>query len=124
MSGKTIVVVDDNADARRAVVRTLKLHGHRVLDTGEPSQVLSLVSEEGARPDLLVTDVVMPEKSGITLASELVEEWPELKVLFISGYADRDVDASELPEGIRAFLEKPFTINELAETVNELLDSG
>ena len=121
MEAKTILVVDDNPDARRAVVRTLELHGYRVLETGDPSEVSALASRGDAPPDLLVTDVVMPEKSGITLAAEMGRAWPNIKTLFISGYADRDVNVGGLPEGKRAFLEKPFSINALAAKVAELL---
>ncbi len=120
----TVLVVDDNPDARRAVVRTLEVLGHRVLETGDPETARSWVLDEEEGVDLMVTDVVMPGMSGIRLARELGARRPDLRVLFISGYADQDVQVDDLPLAATAFLEKPMTINELSAKVAGLLEGA
>ncbi len=120
---ETVLVVDDNADARRAMVRTLEWHGYQTLQTGDPGEASALVGDSDPRVDLLVTDVVMPSQSGISLAREAFRTRPDLRVLFVSGFADGEVHVDDLPRDVCGFLEKPMTIDQLARKVREVLDA-
>lgn len=85
-------------------------------------EALAIMEELGGRVDLVVSDVMMPEMDGPTLLREMRKERPELKFIFVSGYAE-DAFAKNLPEGARfGFLAKPFSLRELAVAVKEILD--
>lgn len=119
---ETVLVVDDNDDARGALCRTLEWHGYTVLETGIPEQAYAIARVAGRKIDLLLTDVVMPEMSGVDLAREIIKLQPDARVLFISGYTDREV-SHHIAGSITGFLGKPITINELSSKVREMLDA-
>ncbi|MEE9230973.1 MAG: PAS domain S-box protein [Acidobacteriota bacterium] len=119
---ETVLLVEDE-EAVRALARTvLQRNGYRVLEApGGPDAVE--ISERHEGPiNLLVTDVVMPVMSGRELAERLTMLSPELKVLYISGYAEETVGGGDLLRPGTAFLQKPFTPDVLAHSVRELLD--
>lgn len=121
---ETILVVDDDADARRAMCRTLDFHGYRTLEADGGETALRALREGGDDVDLVLLDIVMPGMSGLTLARKIHEDHAHAHVLLTSGYADRGVPEEE-PSGERThFLKKPMTIQELAGTVREILDGG
>ena len=74
--------------------------------------------------DLLVTDVVMPEMGGVELARRLLEERPDIRVLFISGYAADAVPTTDPAGRTMHFLEKPFSPARFAETIRRILDEA
>jgi DNA-binding response OmpR family regulator len=118
-----VLVVEDEPLVRALAVRVLRAAGYDVLDAGDAEQALALVDAgKRARIDLLLTDVVMPRGSGPDLARRLRASSPELPVLFASGYMDRMQEVqSQL--GLRTgFIPKPFTPDELARKVRELLE--
>jgi PAS domain S-box-containing protein len=121
---ETVLVVDDN-DAVRQVLRAALLRlGYSVLEAHHPGEAL-LVAEQHAGPiDLLITDVVMPRMSGPTLADRLGRQRPDLRVLFISGYAHGEFGPCGPAAPTRDVLVKPFTPQALASKVRELLDRG
>jgi CheY-like chemotaxis protein len=114
---ETILLVEDEDIVRRLVAEMLESQGYSVLVAIGPDEAL-----EVAEPfDLLLTDVVMPSMSGPELAGLLVDRWPEIGVLFTSGYSAAAVaDRSAL---IGDLLEKPFTIEQLARKVRNALDA-
>ncbi len=119
---ETVLLVEDE-EAVRSLARTvLQRNGYRVLDApGGPDAVE--ISERHEGPiNLLVTDVIMPGMSGRELAERLTTVSPELKVLYISGYAEEAVGGGRLLSPGTAFLQKPFTPNVLAHRVREVLD--
>lgn len=120
---ETVLVVDDNDDARKALCRTLEWHGYTVLETGVPEQAYAMSSEAGRKIDLLLTDVVMPEMSGVALAKEVIKHQPGARILFISGYTDREVP-HDIAGSVTGFLEKPITIQQLSRKVREMLDAS
>jgi CheY-like chemotaxis protein len=93
-----------------------------VLEAFDGAEALKLAADHGGAIDLLVTDVVMPRKTGPQVAAELVAQRPELKVLYVSGYADEAIVPLALAGPDTAFLQKPFTHDGLAAAVRELLD--
>jgi CheY-like chemotaxis protein len=120
--GERVLLVEDEPQVRQLAERLLRGLGYEVLvaDSGEAG--LALAEKTSQHIDLLVTDVVMPGITGEELAGQLRRTRPDLRVLFISGYAE-DSDAIEraLREG-DAFLPKPFTVSSLATHVREVLD--
>jgi two-component system cell cycle sensor histidine kinase/response regulator CckA len=120
---ETIVLVDDDEGARAVSRRILQRAGYTVLSAADAVEAMRLVGEAGGRVDLVITDVVMPGLGGRDLVSHLRETFPELRVLFVSGYTEEGVRKHGVLDADSAFLEKPFTAERLAQTVRELLDS-
>jgi DNA-binding response OmpR family regulator len=117
---EAILVVEDEELVRRMIRRALERSGYRVLEAREG---LAPVRRQEGDLDLVVTDVVMARMGGIELAQRLREEWPKIRVLFMSGYAHRAGWAGVgLPAGAR-FLEEPFGPHEVATKVRETLDA-
>jgi two-component system cell cycle sensor histidine kinase/response regulator CckA len=115
----TILVVEDDPDARRFAVRVLEHEGYDVLVAGSPGQAIALGRSEESL-DLLITDLVMPGGDGRELARRLIADRPGLPVLLISGYDSSPT--AEIPEDERlTFLAKPFAPNELIGRVREAL---
>ena len=86
-----------------------------------PNEAMHLAEEQGGQIDLLMTDVVMPEMNGQDLANQLVALYPNLRLLFMSGYtANVIAHQGVLDEGVQ-FLQKPFSINDLAVKIREVL---
>jgi two-component system, cell cycle sensor histidine kinase and response regulator CckA len=121
---ETLLLVDDAAPLRQLTRRLLEDCGYTVLDSGDPRQVIHLAGQHKGPLPLMITDVAMPGLSGPALAEKLTAARPETKVLYTSGYAD---DAVFKPGALGpncAFLEKPFTRDDLVRKVRELLDSS
>jgi signal transduction histidine kinase/ActR/RegA family two-component response regulator len=117
----TILVVEDEDAVRYLACRVLRGNGYRVLEAADPAAALRIVQAEAQPIDLLVTDIVMPGMSGPVLAERLVAARPDLKVLYITGYAKEAIERQgALPAG-GALLEKPFTAQQLADSVRQAL---
>jgi nitrogen-specific signal transduction histidine kinase/CheY-like chemotaxis protein len=118
---ETVLVVEDEEAVRHLVCRVLRAKGYRVLDAPNAESALLLAGSTPAPIDLLVTDMVMPGMGGTTLAAELMAVRPAMRVLFITGYAPEAVDRrGQLPDA-GGLLEKPFSADELARRVREIL---
>jgi len=117
---ETILLVDDEASARNLIERQLQGLGYRVITAGSAEEALEQCRSAGF-VDLLVTDIAMPGRDGLSLARELCGTNPALKVLFISGF-NQPGRGSTLLEPERNLLTKPFRARSLAEKVRELLD--
>ena len=119
LPGGTALVVEDNDLVRPLLERYLTSLGYEVVSAAAPGAALQLAEEHG-RFDLLVTDVVMPEMNGQELASQLRERQPDLSVLFLSGYtADAVIERGALGAS-ESFLQKPFTVGQLAHALAAL----
>jgi CheY-like chemotaxis protein len=121
---ETLLLVEDEDSVRELVRNVLRESGYRVLEASRGAEALELSELFAGRIDLLVTDVVMPGMSGRELARRLVSSRPQIKVLYISGYAD---NAVWYPGGLDAggaFLQKPFSPEALARKVREALSSA
>jgi two-component system, cell cycle sensor histidine kinase and response regulator CckA len=119
-----ILVVEDDEPLRRLAQRVLEQRGYEVTVAATPTEALRLVEEAGAAPDLLLTDVVLPEMSGRIVAERLVARNPQLRVLFMSGYTDDAVVRRGVLHGETHFLQKPFRATELLRKVREALESS
>ncbi len=117
----TILLVEDEEGLRALNARGLTSRGYTVLEAGNGVEAIDVLEKSGKPVDLVVSDVVMPEMDGPTLARELRSRNPGLKIIFVSGYAE-DAFQKHLPEhGQFAFLPKPFTLKQLVAAVKETL---
>lgn len=122
LSGKgRILLVEDEEAVRAFGARALKARGYEVHEASSGAEALIVMEEIDGSVDLVVSDVVMPEMDGPTLLGELRKTMPDLKVIFVSGYAE-DAFKKNLPEGEKFhFLPKPFSLKDLAKTVKDVL---
>jgi len=117
----TILLVEDEEGLRGLNARGLASRGYTVLEAGNGLEAIEVLQERGGEVDLVVSDVVMPEMDGPTLLKEMRKLNPDLKMIFVSGYAE-DAFEKNLPEGGQfAFLPKPFTLKQLAAVVKETI---
>lgn len=118
---EVVLVVEDNPEVRAFSVNSLSELGYRVLQAGDAEAALAIL-RSGQRVDLLFTDVVLPGRTGKVLADETLIARPGLKVLFTTGYSrNAIIHHGRLDAGVR-LLEKPFTFDQLARRVREVLD--
>jgi two-component system cell cycle sensor histidine kinase/response regulator CckA len=112
-----ILLVEDEEAVRAFGARALASRGYTVLEAENGAEALRIFEEEEGKIDLIVSDVIMPEMDGPSMLTELRKRGVMAKVVFVSGYAD-DAFARNLPEGTEfQFLQKPFTLKQLIETV-------
>jgi DNA-binding response OmpR family regulator len=121
---ETVLLVEDNDEARDALRRILEWHGYRVVAAADASQAEGVFESHRGTVDLLVADVILPGRTGVDLARGLLLRDPTLRVLFLSGYADGETPARELGSHVAGFLQKPVTIRQLAEKVRTILDNA
>ena len=120
---ETILLVEDQGDVRDYARDVLEAHGYTVLVAEDGAGALSVAAAHSGRIHLLLTDVVMPRMSGRELADRLVQQRPDLAVLYMSGYPDRAVvDHGILGPGT-TFLQKPVSTDALARKVREVMDA-
>ena len=118
-----VLLVEDEEAVRRGGKRMLETRGYTVHEAGTGVEALEILEELDGKVDVVVSDVVMPEMDGPTLLGEIRKLYPDLKFIFVSGFAE-DAFARNLPEGSKfGFLPKPFSLKQLATTVREMLDS-
>ncbi len=121
---ETILVVEDERLVRVSIRHLLQSLGYRVLEAAGPEEALSLCEREGDGIDLLLTDIVMPGLSGGELARRLQRRFPGLRVLYMSAFSGETlVEEGRLDQGLPT-LEKPFTQEQLAAKVREVLAAG
>ena len=119
---ETVLLVEDEEPLRRATVEILRLRGYTVLEARDGVDALSVSRKHGSTIHLAVTDVVMPHMSGGELARELEALRPQTRVLFVSGYAGQTVLDHSVIDVENNFLQKPFTLKQLASKVRTVLD--
>ena len=120
---ETILVVEDDAAVLGIVQRVLEAKGYQVLSAANPDEAEAMIEERGGQFALLLTDLVMPGRSGQELFQRLAAERPSLKVLYMSGYTDNTIMHQGVLEPGAAFIQKPFGPDALARKVREVLDT-
>jgi two-component system cell cycle sensor histidine kinase/response regulator CckA len=112
-----VLLVEDEAPVRAFASRALQLRGYTVLEAATAEEALALLEDSGVEVDVFVTDVVMPGMDGPSWVRKALETRPNVKVVFMSGYAEDSLseDQARVPNSV--FLPKPFSLNELTETV-------
>ncbi|HRJ70199.1 MAG TPA: response regulator, partial [Beijerinckiaceae bacterium] len=123
LTGKgTIMLVEDEEAVRNFAARALSSRGYTVLQAPSGLDGLELAKDRLKDIDLVVSDVVMPEMDGPTMLGELRKLAPDLKVIFVSGYAE-EAFRKNLPEGQQFdFLPKPFSLKQLIEKVKTVME--
>jgi DNA-binding NtrC family response regulator len=120
---ETVLLVEDEEALRRAAAEFLKLCGYRVLQAKDGLDAIAVSKNHGSTIHLVVTDVVMPHMSGGQLAKELETLSPETRVMFVSGYTGQTVVDHKVVDVESNFLQKPFTLKQLARKARMVLDS-
>jgi two-component system cell cycle sensor histidine kinase/response regulator CckA len=117
----TILLVEDEEGLRSLNARGLRSRGYSVIEASNGIEALEALEEKNGAVDLVVSDVVMPEMDGPTLLKTMRGRNPDLKIIFVSGYAE-DAFEKSLPENQQfAFLPKPFTLSQLVAAVKETM---
>jgi two-component system cell cycle sensor histidine kinase/response regulator CckA len=121
---ETLLLVEDEASVRQASAQFLSRSGYTVLEANDGAEALRVSQQHHGPIHLMVTDVVMPKMAGPKLAALLAHERPEMKVLFVSGYAEKTVLQHGNIDVTTAFLQKPFSLKMLARKVREVLEAS
>jgi len=120
---ETVLLVEDEASVRQLVRETLEAGGYKLLEAEDGEVALRVASNHKGPIDILITDVVMPGMSGQELSQRLCIADPALKVLYLSGYTEDSIVHQGALEAGTAFLQKPFTLQNLSRKVREVLRS-
>ncbi|MBN2654177.1 MAG: PAS domain S-box protein [Nitrospirae bacterium] len=120
--GEIVLIVEDEPSILVMAKVMLETLGYKVLTANRPNDAMKIAAEHSGKIDLLITDVIMPEMNGKDLAARMLGLYPNLKQLFMSGYtADVIAQHGILDEGVN-FVQKPFSVRELAAKVREVLN--
>jgi two-component system cell cycle sensor histidine kinase/response regulator CckA len=118
---ETILLVEDERSVHELVREFLEASGYTVLAAENPAAAERTAESYGGRIDLLLTDIVMPGKSGRALADQLRGRRPGMRVLYMSGYSDQILAPADVDKNRHAFLAKPFVPRQLAQKIREVL---
>jgi PAS domain S-box-containing protein len=119
----TILLVEDEVSVRTLARAVLSSAGYTVLDAASPAEALEVIASMNQPADLLVTDVIMPGMNGPDLAHRVRGQWPEIKVVFTSGYPGDHLKRQGTLDASSFYVEKPFTPKTLRSTIHEALQA-
>ncbi len=119
---ETILVVEDELMIKEITSKMLTRMGYNVLNANSPTEAISLSEDMTEKIDLLLTDVIMPEMNGTSLAKELLTRQPDMKCLFMSGYTEQVIFKQGMLDKKVLFIQKPFSMIELATKVRSALE--
>jgi hypothetical protein len=119
-NGELVLVVDDEAPIREAIVRTLEAHGYRCYTAEDGTDALALYFER-REIDVVVTDLHMGMMDGITLVRSLRKLNPDVKIMVSSGHIQKENQATLESLGVKIQLEKPYTADKLLKSMKEIL---
>lgn len=123
-SGETVLIVEDDPSILKIGIRVLENLNYKVLSAASPGEAIGLVREYRGNIDLLITDVIMPEMNGRDLSKRVKLFYPDLKVLFMSGYtANVIAHRGVLDRGV-FFVQKPFSKKDFSVKIREALENG
>jgi signal transduction histidine kinase/ActR/RegA family two-component response regulator len=121
LNGEIVLVVEDDERVRHLSVDALRELGYTVVQASDAGQALAVLTVQ-SRVDLLFTDIVMPDMNGRRLADKARETWPDLRVLYTTGYTRNAIVHNGMLDANVAFLPKPFTMEQLAVKVRQVID--
>jgi two-component system, cell cycle sensor histidine kinase and response regulator CckA len=113
-----VLLVEDEAPVRAFASRALRMRGFTVLEAEDAERALALLEDPNLTIDLFVTDVVMPGMDGPTWVRKALEQRPDVKVIFVSGYSEESLSEGQARIPNSTFLPKPFSLSDLTETVH------
>ncbi len=116
-----VLLVEDEAPVRAFASRALRLRGYTVLEAESAEDALRTLEDPGLSVDVFVTDVVMPGMDGPSWVREALKDRPDVRVVFVSGYAEGAFNDSQPGVPNSVFLPKPFSLNQLTDTVHQQL---
>jgi signal transduction histidine kinase/ActR/RegA family two-component response regulator len=119
---EAILLVEDDVAVRTVVGRILRTSGYVVHEASNGTEALRIADDPATAPDLIITDIVMPEMGGHEFVRRLHDRGQVARLLFMSGYAEYDASDNPSTPGDTPFIEKPFTMEALARKVREVLD--
>lgn len=123
LTGKeTILLVEDEVPVRIFSAQALTNKGYTILEADSGEAALKVVDEKGPEIDMIITDVIMPGMNGPTMVEEVAKRYPNIKVIFMSGYAEDAFLKTYGTERKFHFLPKPFTLKQLASKVKEVVE--
>ena len=119
--GERIMIVEDQAEVRAIAKEMLATNGYSVFTVSSAKEAMELFEKENGRIDLVFSDVVLPDRSGILLVQELLKRW-KFEVIITSGYTDEKAHWDFIKEHNYHFLHKPYAVRDLLQVVREVLD--
>lgn len=122
--GGTVLLVEDEEPVRIFSARALSNKGYKILEADCGEAGLKLMKEHGKAIDLVITDVVMPGINGPTMVQEIIQNYPDVKVIFVSGYAEDAFVKTYGSDRKFNFLPKPYTLKQLALKVKEVMQTN
>ena len=120
---ETILIAEDNDEVRGSISRILMNYGYKVYEAKDGEEALGIAEEFKGKIDLIISDIIMPKMNGMKVAEGVKEHYPEVKVLYISGYTDNIITQKGILKPGINFLQKPFTTSLLLRKVREVLES-
>jgi PAS domain S-box-containing protein len=120
---ETILLVEDEVTLRRLARQYLENQGYKILEAEDGAAALQIVSGHQGQVDLLLTDVIMPGMNGRQLARHITAQIPDVRVLYMSGYAENAISHNGMLDAGINLLQKPFSLPALKDKVREILDS-
>lgn len=122
-NGETILLVEDEPALLEMTCSILEELGYRVIPVAGPLPALAEAAKENCRPELVITDVVMPDMNGKELAEKMLQNCPGIKILFMSGYTPDSIVHHGVLDKDVSFIQKPFSVHDLGVKVREALGS-
>jgi two-component system cell cycle sensor histidine kinase/response regulator CckA len=120
----TVMLVEDEAPVRSFAARALRNKGYEVLEADCGEAALDIMEKHGDELHVIVSDVIMPGMNGPEMIKQILPKYPDVKVIFISGYAEDAFTDSFGEEGSFNFLPKPFTLKQLAKTIKDVMEGN
>jgi two-component system, cell cycle sensor histidine kinase and response regulator CckA len=117
----TLLVVDDEEIVRRLAARMLTTQGYRVIEARDGHEAVRVLQRDAHRIDGVITDVAMPGLGGRQLGETIARCWPQVRVLYMSGFPAQRVVQEGAIDASQPFLQKPFTEEQLGRKVRQLL---
>jgi CheY-like chemotaxis protein len=118
-----VLIADDEASMRALVARAIAMDGHDTVTAQDGAEALEILTREGGF-DLLLTDIQMPIMDGIALALSVARDFPKLKILLMTGFADQRERASNLNAIVHDVITKPFSVADIRTAVADALAAG
>ncbi|KPB00019.1 response regulator [Ahrensia marina] len=119
----TILVVDDDDSVRSFTARALMIDGHQVEQADDGDVALEMIIAKNGVYDLVLSDIRMPAMDGIEMAKTAVKDYPDLKILLMTGFAEQRERAADLSKIIIDVVPKPFTLADIRTAVKTALNS-
>jgi len=117
-----ILVAEDNPAVREFIVRAIQSDKVTISQVQDGQEALQKLSEENF--DILITDIVMPNVDGITLSLKAIRQYQDLRIIMISGYVQERMRAHNLDALVHRIIAKPFSLEEICEAVEDVLEQS